>query len=121
MVLSLLITARCLTPAEIGYGTHQQLGLPACTSVALFNATCPACGMTTSWAWATRGQLAQAVHANAGGSLLALIALAYLPLSCYFCCGGRTSSRGRWSLLFGMCILTALVVATLQWIIRLNH
>ncbi len=119
-VLGLLVIARVLEPAEEGFGTHQQLGLPPCTSVALFDVTCPACGMTTSWAWVTRGELIRAARANVGGCLLALIALAYLPTVCYFLCGGRTSLQGRFSLLFGGSILAAMAAATLQWVFRLS-
>jgi len=32
-----------------GHGTHQQLGLPPCPSVLLFDRPCPGCGLTTSW------------------------------------------------------------------------
>ena len=49
-LLGLLAVARWLEPAASGMGTHQQLGLPACTTVTLFNVRCPSCGMTTSWA-----------------------------------------------------------------------
>ncbi|OWU65175.1 MAG: hypothetical protein CBB60_006020 [Armatimonadetes bacterium Cent15-Ar3] len=31
------------------HGTHQQLGLPPCPSVLMFNRPCPGCGLTTSW------------------------------------------------------------------------
>lgn len=118
-LLGLLITARYLEPDAAGFGTHQQLGLPACTSIVLFGANCPACGMTTSWAWVTRGEMFRAIQINAGGSLLALIAIAYLPTSCYFFFGGRRSRHGRCSLVFGVGLLSALAIATLQWASRL--
>ncbi len=118
VVLGLLVTARCLEPAASGVGTHQQLGLPACSSIVLFNVNCPACGMTTSWAWLTRAEWGQAIKANAGGSLLALIAMAYLPASCYLFFVGRQSSHGWYTLLFGVGLLTALATAILQWAMR---
>lgn len=117
-VLGTLITARCLVPDASGQGTHQQLGLPPCTSVVLFNAPCPACGMTTSWALLTRGRVADALSANMGGVLLAIIALAYIPASCYFFMVG-VASRDEWfSFGLAMSLVVAIVVAVLQWACR---
>lgn len=118
-VLATLVVARSLNPSERGYGTHRQLGLPPCTSVALWGVTCPSCGMTTSWALATRGRWVEAAQANAGGLLLAIIAMAYLPASCYFFTTGRTSRGGRFSLGLAISLLSALIVAIVQWSIRL--
>ncbi len=118
-VLALLLVARQLEPSPFGYGTHQQLGLPPCSSLVLFGSTCPACGMTTAWAWTTRGQIWPALQANAGGAMLALIAMAYLPSSCYFFAGGRTSRKGWFSLALGNGLLVSLGVAIVQWALRL--
>ena len=118
-VATLLIVAGQLQPAAAGYGTHRQLGLPGCLSLSLFDTTCPACGMTTAWAWLLQGEFQRSLAANAGGCLLAIIALAYLPLSCYFLCGGSVSLRGRWCWAFGLGILSALAIATVQWSGRL--
>ena len=118
-VLAILVTARCLEPSSDGFGTHQQLGLPPCTSVALFGIRCPSCGMTTSWSLATRGEFLAAGRINCGGLLLAIIALAYLPASCYFTWRGR-STRGAWfSMALGISILTSLAIAIAQWLWRL--
>ncbi|MCR9295368.1 MAG: DUF2752 domain-containing protein [bacterium] len=119
IVLALLVLARRLEPSTSGLGTHQQLGLPPCTSIVLLNAPCPACGMTTSWAWFTRGQLAAAFSSNAGGSLLAIIALAYLPASCYFFFCGLVSRHEWFSLGLAIALITALCVATIQWWLRI--
>ncbi|MEZ6137102.1 MAG: DUF2752 domain-containing protein [Pirellulaceae bacterium] len=118
-VLTLLITARILEPSAAGYGTHQQLGLPPCTSVALFNMRCPACGMTTSWALMVRGRWIESATVNAGGFLLSLIALAYLPISCYFFFWGRSSRRGWVSLALAIGLMAALIVAIVQWCVHM--
>lgn len=115
VLLSLLATARCLEPAEPGYGTHQQLGLPGCMSRVLWGVPCPACGMTTSWALAARGQWALAANANAGGFLLSLIALALVPTSCYWLAVGKTFPDDRACWILGMSIFAALAVAIAQW------
>ncbi len=59
-----------LHPDAHGHGTHQQLGLPPCPSVLLFNRPCPGCGMTTSWTCLLHGDIAGAFSANFIGPLL---------------------------------------------------
>jgi hypothetical protein len=73
-LLAPLGVAAVLTPEPSGHGTHQQLGLPPCTFSVLFGRPCPSCGMTTSWACLVRGQWIDAFWANAGGSLLGILA-----------------------------------------------
>lgn len=87
---TLLIVARLLEPNPDGIGTHQQLGLPPCSSVVLFGRLCPACGMTTAWAHVVRGQLGAALRANISGSMSGLLALIAVPwlLAC--------AILGRW-------------------------
>ena len=70
----LLLTARLLQPSSDGFGTHRQLGMPACSLVAILGVRCPSCGMTTSWVYWMRGDVLRAVEVNAGGSMLALAA-----------------------------------------------
>jgi hypothetical protein len=89
VVLTLLAVAACLRPSALGYGTHQQLGLPPCTSVALFGRRCPSCGMTTSWAYLLRGQPWLACRANTGGALLAVLGLLGGPWSLACAARGR--------------------------------
>src|SRR5437764_12357438 len=67
---AMLGLAAWLTPDPHGLGTHQQLGLPQCSVLKAFHVRCPACGMTTSWAYTVRGQLWSGVAANCGGTLL---------------------------------------------------
>jgi hypothetical protein len=47
-----------------GHGTHQQLGLPPCPSVLLFDRPCPGCGLTTSWTALVHGQLLTSLKAH---------------------------------------------------------
>ena len=116
--LALLGVAAALEPAADGYGTHQQLGLPPCTSIVLFDAPCPACGMTTSWSRLLRGQLMGACDANLGGALLAIIALAYIPASCYFFFTGAATRREWFSLALACALVIAMLLATAQWLLR---
>jgi uncharacterized protein DUF2752 len=74
--------AAVLTPDAHGHGTHQQLGLPPCPSVLLFDRPCPGCGLTTSWTALMHGQFGFAFHAHPLGPLLYAMftALAWLSL-----------------------------------------
>ncbi|MBC8350948.1 MAG: DUF2752 domain-containing protein [Planctomycetes bacterium] len=90
ILIGLLVTAATLRPSQHGFGTHQQLGLPPCTIQLLYSVRCPACGMTTSWAHATRGQLFAALRANVGGTLLAGLAIIVGPWLLL------SGFRGRW-------------------------
>lgn len=95
LFLGLLATAACLEPASKGYGTHTQLpGLRECTFQTLTNGKwrCPSCGMTTSWAHLMRGNVAGAVRANIGGTLLAVLAAVSGPWMLV------SGLRGRWFL-----------------------
>ncbi len=111
----LLIAARSLEPEPQGFGTHQQLGLPACPSWVLWDARCPMCGMTTAWAWTTRGEWSLAAGANAGGCLMALIALAFVPASCYWLAVNKALPSDRTWWMLGLYLWFALAVAVAQW------
>lgn len=59
-----------LTPAEKGFGTHKQLGLPECSFQQTTGVPGPSCGMTTSFAHMSSGNLFQAIRANLFGVLI---------------------------------------------------
>ena len=119
VVIGMLAIARQLEPSPLGFGTHQQLGLPPCTSIALTGMRCPACGMTTSWSYAMRGQWQRAFHANAGGLGLVVIALAYIPAFCYYVARGHWSRQGWLSFSLALSLSVAFLVAAGQWLTRL--
>ena len=60
--------------------THTQLGLAPCTFRSLTHGCpCPACGMTSSFALFVRGDLWHSLQANFAGTLLATMALLFIP------------------------------------------
>ena len=61
-----------MTPSASGHGTHTQLGLPACGSMALLGRPCPGCGLTTSWTSLIHGHIVEAFQANWFGPILYL-------------------------------------------------
>jgi hypothetical protein len=89
-LIAMLVIAAVLSPNPAGMGTHQQLGLPPCSSVMIFGVRCPACGMTTSWAHLMHGQVIESASANTGGLLLALFAIAAGPWML------ASGIRGQW-------------------------
>ena len=115
----LLIVARTLTPDERGHGSHEQLGLPPCTFHLIFQRPCPACGMTTAWAWLLRGNVERALAANAGGALLAMLSLAAVPWLLAAAVRGRWlgGAWGDWTLA-AVALAVSLVTAG-QWLWRI--
>jgi len=73
----MLIVAWTLKPYACGYGTAEQLGLPACSFLARTGWPCPTCGLTTSIAAAARGRVSAAWRAHPFGPVL-LVAVAAL-------------------------------------------
>lgn len=118
-MIGLLVVARMLNPDPSGIGTHQQLGLPPCGFEMAFGTPCPSCGMTTSWALATRGQLIASARTNAGGFLLAVVAL---PIGLWLAISGF---RGQWvlrppdPLILGGMMAVVIAAAFIQWALRL--
>ncbi len=94
-LLALFGVALWLNPYEVDgsprrLATHQQLGLPPCTFVAVTGQPCPACGMTTSFALLVRGDVANSLRANWVGTLLALFCLLLIPWGVASIVRGRT-------------------------------
>jgi hypothetical protein len=71
-----LVAASFLKPSAAGHGTHEQLGLPPCTMLAVTGHPCPTCGMTTALAAMAHAQWLPAWRAQPFGAALALAAAA---------------------------------------------
>ncbi len=74
---AVLAVAWSMNPRTSGYGTHQELGLPACSFIARYGYPCPSCGMTTSVSAAARGRLGEAVSAQPAGAMLVAAVLVF--------------------------------------------
>ncbi len=73
-----LVAARVfLDPDPRGFGTHEQLGLWPCRSMALFGIPCPGCGVTTSVALAVRGRFLDSLATQPFGTLAVLLGLSF--------------------------------------------
>lgn len=89
VTLALLGVSAWLEPAERGYGTHRQLGQPACRTLVTTGYPCPACGMTTAFSAMVRGRLALAFRAQPFGVVLFVLMLAGGTVGAVEGCTGR--------------------------------
>ena len=113
-----LVVAARLTPDPAGLGTHQQLGFPPCAVRALWGVRCPACGMTTSWAYFVRGQMVSSAQANPAGAMLAAMACVAVVVLMIHVVAGRTPRRG-WLAAVAWGMMVVLVIALADWARRL--
>lgn len=121
VLVGLLGTAAMLPPAERGYGTHRQLGLPPCSFMTLTGSRCPSCGMTTAWAHMMRGRVIQAAASNVGGLALGVVAAGVGPWAL------ASGLRGRWMIgrpreSWAVALTAGVVTVTLiDWALRLYY
>lgn len=80
---AMLLLGCWLEPSPRGLGTHEQLGLPACFFLQLTGIPCPHCGLTTSFAHATRLHLVQSFLTQPFGLLVFLITVTVVPFAFY--------------------------------------
>lgn len=86
-------TALSLHPSPDGTGTHRGMGFLACTMLQTTNIPCPSCGMTTSFAWFFRGNLAASFWVQPGGFVLAWLMGMVLLYALYESLTGRPVHR----------------------------
>ncbi len=118
-LLAGFVVARNMDPDPRGFGTHEGLGLPPCSFRTVFGVPCPSCGMTTSFAHFTRGEIVNSARANAAGLLLATVCAVQIPWCWLSFLTGRlwrVSQPGAWLLLL---LLVLCGASALQWGLRL--
>lgn len=69
---AVLVTGALLAPDPARYGTHEQMGLPACSMLQSSGWPCPTCGMTTSVSAMMHGRFTLAARSHPFGVLLAV-------------------------------------------------
>jgi hypothetical protein len=117
--LSVVSIARWLEPDPRGFGTHQQLGLPACAFHTMTGMPCPTCGLTTSFAYMARLQITSSISAHPLG--VPLFALTTIAIGVAVC-----GSLRAWSFehvlsrlrITGVAAIIA-ISAALSWLARL--
>jgi hypothetical protein len=81
-LVALSLAAFWLEADPRGVGTHEQLGLPPCGFVEMFDGVpCPSCGFTTTFTLAAHGRPLDAFANQPFGFLVFLGALAAVPLT----------------------------------------
>jgi hypothetical protein len=120
-LMAALFLAGNLRPDPRGWGTHEQIGLPPCTLRALTGWPCPACGMTTSWALATHGQLAEALRVHTSGTLLAALSVGVSVMALVLAVRGRWFAWQVHDTAIAVIGLVAMAVVIGEWIWRLTR
>jgi hypothetical protein len=111
--------ALSLEPDPRGFGTHQRLGLPPCTFIAMFEIPCPSCGMTTSFANFVRGRFVEAARANLAGLLLAAICAVQIPWCWVSIRSGRLWRVNEPDMMVLWLLLAVCGACLVQWAARL--
>lgn len=99
--------------------THRQLGLPECNFKRITGLPCPSCGMTSSFALLMHGDLVNSLKANAVGTLLALVCLAYIPWAFFSALLGRRLLIVSFERVLLRLVVVFLVLMLCRWAIVL--
>jgi hypothetical protein len=120
-----LVTAAMLTPNPSGLGTHTALGMAPCGFQQWTGIPCPTCGMTTSWAWFVRGNLAASLWVQPMGAVLAILTVFLFWSGLYVAVSGRPAHELLSHVPSGYIVRWLLTFAILAWIwkifIQLHH
>lgn len=111
--------AAWLEPDSRGLGTHQQLGLPPCSSMMLLGYPCPTCGMTTAFAHAVRGRFVAAFGAQPAGFLLALVAVIAAGASLSVVVSGRVWTVNWFRLSPATLLIVVIAIVMGSWSYKL--
>jgi len=117
--LALLLLAMWLKPNPLGYGTHQQFGLPPCTIQFWFGIPCPSCGGTTAFSHFVRGEWGSAWRANAASCLFAGVCVIGVPWGWASAWQRRYLGVPDIVMTLVVILLTLSFVAAGQWVGRL--
>jgi len=113
--LAVLITAARLTPSPTGMETHLSLGLQRCAFHDRTGLPCPSCGMTTSFAWFVRGNLAASLYVQPMGTLLAFAAAVTVWAGAYVAIAARPIYRLLRFLPGRFAFIAVMAFAILAW------
>jgi hypothetical protein len=113
--IAVLITAVMIRPNHGGVETHRQLGLAECQFLRTSGIPCPSCGMTTSFAWFVRGNLAASLYVQPMGTLLAAGAGLTFWAALYIAATGKPVHRLMRGLPGSYVVVTTMALAIAAW------
>jgi hypothetical protein len=113
--VGVLIRAATLVPSPSGVGTHSEMGLAACAFYERTGVPCPGCGMTTSFAWFARGNVAASFYVQPLGFLLAVVTAVCAVGGAYVAITGRALYRLLRIVPSRYYLLPSLLFATAAW------
>jgi hypothetical protein len=120
--LGITVIGAVLTPNRHGHGTHQQLGLPPCPSVMLFDRPCPGCGLTTSFTATIHGRFAEAFQAHPFGTVAyGLLTVAAILSIVGFCRVQRVTPSRQINFGLGVLVAVFLLFGAARWIMMPNY
>lgn len=114
-----LSIARYLHPAERGFGTHEQLGLPPCTFLLWTGLPCPSCGLTTSFAHAAHLQFLASFLAQPFGFLAFWLTALSIPFALYLLYRRVTWDRILHARAANPVVYVLLVLYLLSWVYKI--
>ena len=114
-----LVMARLLQPASRGVGTHEQLGLPPCAFLHLTGVPCPSCGLTTSFAHASRLHFYEAFITQPFGVITFCLTALSIPLSFYFIYSRTPWSKLIYSAKSNQALYALIVLYLLSWLYKI--
>jgi hypothetical protein len=118
-ILGILVLARKLEPDPRGFGTHTQLGMRPCSFLRMTGRPCPACGMTTSFAWYGRGRIDRSWRANPAGCVLAILSIPLVVWLVASAVANRPLGFDSLSRPLTFLIVAAVMFSVATWLVRL--
>ncbi len=114
---AVIVTAARLTPDPL-QGSSRQLGLAPCGFYEFTGFRCPACGLTTAFAYMAHFDPAGAWHANAFGILLFSLTVLFVPFAALAAARGY-GLAGTLERLYAEELSIALaLIALAYWLVR---
>ena len=112
---AVLLLAAWFEPDPRGMGTHEQLNLPGCGMMTMFDLPCATCGMTTAFAHVAEGHVLAGLRVQPLGCVMAMGTAMTFLVSIYVCVTGAAIQVRVMILHPGTVLWWVLVSILLAW------
>ena len=109
-----------LDPSPAGVGTHTQLGMEPCAFREHLGRPCPGCGVTTSLAHMSHGELLQALITQPFGAVLFLLAVAAAEALTVTAAMGRSWELMLWRMNAPAWLYGLMLLALASWLYKMG-